>query len=95
MGTTKHDKISKYLANKEGTQYNEGKGADIIAHSKIIEVVTHEPDLYSSLDQLRGYRKPKYIATPPELVGKAKEITKGTGVGVMGPTGRIKKRARR
>ena len=95
MGTTKHDKISEYLAKKEGTQYNEGMGPDVKAQNRVIEVATHESDLYSSVDQLRGYRKPKYIATLPELVEKATEITKGTGIGVMGPTGRIKKRAHR
>lgn len=95
MGTTKHDKISKCLAKKEGAEYNEGKGPDVIGRNRVIEVATHEGDLYSSPDQLRGYRKPKYIATLPELVEKAKEITKGTGIGVMGPTGRIKKRGRR
>ncbi len=92
MGKSKHDKISERLAKKFKTEYNEGKGPDVIGE-KIVEVATHESDLYTSMDQLKGYRKPKYLATIPELVKKAKEITKGTKVGVMGPTGGIKKRA--
>ena len=92
MGQTRHDKIAKGLARKFRTEYNEGEGPDIKS-SKIIEVATHKSDLYSSMDQLKGYQKPKYIATTPELVKKAKEITSGTKVGVMGATGRIKKRA--
>ena len=92
MGQSKHDKIAERLAKKFGTDYNEGKGPDIKA-KKIIEVATHESDLYASMDQLKGFHKPKYLATTPKLVRKAKEITKGTKVGVMGPTGSIKKRA--
>lgn len=93
MGLSKHDKISNYLAKKYKTEYNEGPGPDVNAEERAIEVASHESDLYSSLDQLKGFRKPRYIATPSELVKKAKEITKGTGIGVMGPTGTIRKKA--
>lgn len=37
--------------------------------------------------------KPRYLATTSDLLKKAQEITKGTKVGVMSPTGRIAKRA--
>ena len=93
MGQSKHDRIAKDLARQHNTEYNKGPGPDIKAEHRIIEVATHESDLYSSLDQLKGYRKPKYIATTPELFEKAKKITKGTGIGVMGPTGTIRKKA--
>ena len=93
MGQSKHNKIAKSLAKQHKTEYNEGPGPDIKAKNRIIEVATHESDLYSSLDQLKRYQKPRYIATTPELVEKAKEITKGTGIGVMGPTGTIRKKA--
>lgn len=43
--------------------------------------------------QLQGFRKPRYLATTSELVPLALEITEGTSVGVMGPTGHIAKRA--
>jgi hypothetical protein len=43
--------------------------------------------------QLQGFHKPRYLATSSELLKKAQELTKGTKVGVMGPTGRITKRA--
>ncbi len=94
MGLTKHDKIAKNLAKREESFYNKGKGPDIKGARRVIEVVTHDSDSYSSLDQVKGFRKPKYIATPPELVKKAKNVTKGTGIGVMGPTGKIHKRSR-
>jgi len=93
MEKSKHDKIAEKLAKKFATEYNEGKGPDVKAE-KIIEVATHESDLYTSIDQLKGYKKPRYLATTPKLVKKAKEITKGTKIGVMGSTGHIKKRAR-
>ncbi len=93
MGQSKHDKIAKYLAKINKTEYNEGPGPDIQAKNRIIEVVTHESDLYSSLDQVKRFQKPKYIATTPDLVRKAKDVTKGTGIGVMGPKGTIKKKA--
>jgi hypothetical protein len=81
MGQSKHDKIARNLAKKHKTEYNEGPGPDVLAKNKVIEVVSHESDLYPSIDQLKGYQKPKYIAT------------KGTGIGVMGPTGIIRKKA--
>ena len=93
MGLSEHDRIAKYLAKKHKTEYNEGRGPDIKAKERIIEVAARESDLCSSLDQLKGFQKPRYIASPSELVKKAKEVTKGTGVGVMGPTGTIRKRA--
>lgn len=43
--------------------------------------------------QLQGFQKPRYLATTSDMLKKAEEITKGTKVGVMGPTGRIVKRA--
>lgn len=93
MGQSKHDQISKFLAKKHKTEYNAGPGPDVTAKNRIIEVVTHESDLYLSLDQVKRFQKPKYIATTPDLVKKAKEVAKGTGIGVMGPTGTIRKKA--
>ncbi|MCK5602209.1 hypothetical protein KAR91_10080 [Candidatus Pacearchaeota archaeon] len=93
MGLSKHDKIAENLSKKYKSEYNKGPGPDVNAKERAIEVVSHESDLYSSLDQLKRFRKPTYIATPSELVKKAKEVTKGTGIGVMGPTGTIRKKA--
>jgi len=94
MANTNHDKIAKELAETFGTKYNKGKGPDIKTKNKVIEVVTHESDLYSSIKQIGRYQKPKYFAVPNKLVNKAKEITKGTGIGLITPTGIIKKKSR-
>jgi hypothetical protein len=93
MGQSKHDQIANRIAKKEGTTYNEGPGPDVKGAKRVIEVATHEGDLMDSMRQLQGFDKPRYLATTSELVKKAQEITKGTKVGVMGPTGRIAKRA--
>ena len=94
MTDSKHDRIAKGLAKKHGVDYNEGKGPDVKADDRVIEVVTHESDLYSSVAQVNRFKKRKYFAVPPELLKKAKSVTDGTGIGVMTPTGIIKKRSR-
>lgn len=93
MGQSKHDQIAKRIAKKEGTTYNEGQGPDVQGSKRVIEVATHESDLRDSMRQLQGFQKPRYLATRSDLLGRAKELVKGTKVGVMGPTGRIVKRA--
>jgi len=90
---SKHDKIAKRLADKYGVEYNEGEGPDIKAPNKIIEVATHDPDIEESKKQLKGYQKPRYLAVPSDKINLAKEAVEGTGIGVMGPTGLIHKKA--
>jgi len=93
MGLSKHDEIAKRLAKQQGTDYNQGQGPDIIGPRRVIEVATHVGDLEDSTRQLQGFDKPRYLATTSDLLKKALEVAKGTGVGVMGPTGHIAKRA--
>ena len=93
MGKSKHDEIANRIARKEKTEYNKGPGPDIQTLKRVIEVATHESDLKDSMRQLQGFKKPRYLATTPKMIKKAKEITNGTKVGVMGPTGHIAKRA--
>jgi len=95
MADSKHDRISKKLAAQNGVEYNKGEGPDVKAEDRVIEVVTHESDLYSSLRQVSRFKKPRYIAAPRELQKKARELTQGTGIGVMGTTGTIIKRSRK
>jgi hypothetical protein len=93
MGLSKHDEIAARLAKQQGTEYNPGQGPDVIGPHRVIEVATHVGDLEDSMRQLQGFDKPRYLATPSDLLKKALDLTEGTGVGVMGPTGRIAKRA--
>lgn len=93
MTPSKHDEIAHRLARTERTNYNKGPGPDIDTPKRVIEVAVRQGDLQDSMRQLQGFRKPRYLATTSALTKKAKEMTKGTQVGVMGPTGRIAKRA--
>ena len=92
---SEHDIIAGRLARKFKTRHRR-EGVDIRKGSRAIEAAASESDLYQSMSQLRASRKQhKYVAVPSGLLGKAKEIAKGTGIGVMGPTGKIHKRSRR
>ena len=93
MGLSKHDRIAERLARKEGAGYNEGQGPDVIGSRRVIEVAVKKPDLKDSVRQLQGFRKPRYLATTSDLLDDALALTKGTKIGVMGPTGHIAKRA--
>lgn len=90
-----HDRIASRLANKFRTRHRR-TGVDLHAKDKAIEVAASTGDLHQSMGQLRASRKPKkYLAVPPSYVPRAKRLTKGTGVGVMTPSGKIRKRSRR
>ena len=93
MGLSKHDEIAKRLAKQEGTEYTPGQGPDVKGSRRVIEVAAHPGDMEDSMRQLQGFHKPRYVAVPSDLIEKAKQMTKGTQVGVMGPTGHIAKRA--
>ena len=89
---SKHDKIANRLVNKLDVEYNKGKGPDIKGR-QIIEVATHDSDINASKKQLQGFRKPRYLAVPTDKIGLAKEAVERSGIGVMGPTGKIHKKA--
>lgn len=88
---TKHDRTATRLAKREGVSYNRGKGADIKAPGRAIEVETAET-VKDGLRQLQGYRMPVYIAGDDEkATAAAVEVTEGKTAGVMDPNGRIVK----
>ena len=88
---TKHDRTATRLAGREGVPYNRGRGADIQAPGRAIEVESRDT-VRDGLRQLQGHRKPVYIAgTDREATEAAIEATEGTTVGVMDPNGRIVK----
>lgn len=88
-----HDKLADALAKKFGTEHRR-KGVDIKKGKRAIEVAVKKDDIVKSVKQLNKSRKPvKYLAVPPKKVGLAKEVTEGTGIGVMSTTGKIRKPA--
>lgn len=95
MSETQHDRIAKAIAKRKGAIYPPSKGADIVTSDEAIEVEVDEAKLSEGMQQLRGYRKRRYLAVPKNLVEAAKERAKGTQVGVMDDTGRIHKSAGR
>ncbi len=94
MSKSIHDKIAEQIAKKIGTEYKAHEGIDVVK-DKVIEVETKKGSLSQGLQQVIRSQKPRYIAVNKPNIQNALEITKGTGVGVMGPTGRIIKRASR
>ena len=88
---SKHDRTAKRLAQREGVDYNRGQGADVKGSRRVIEAET-EATAPDGLRQLRGYRRPVYIAGADAKATKAAlRATKGTTVGVMNSTGKIMK----
>jgi len=94
MPKSKHDQIAEKIAKKLGTEYRPHKGIDIVK-DKVVEVETKRDSLYHGLAQVIRSPKPRYLAVNRPSIKNALKITQGTGVGVMGPTGRIIKRASR
>jgi len=94
MSKSVHDKIAERIAKKLGTDYKPHKGIDIVK-DKVVEVETKKDSLYQGLQQVIISQKPRYLAVNKPNIENALEITKSTGVGVMGPTGRIIKGASR
>ena len=93
--TSEHNKIAERLAKRLRTKHRR-EGVDIIKNDTAIEVATTDGDIYSSLSQLkRSHKDKQYLSVPTEKIEKAKEVTKGTGIGVMGPTGKIHKKTRK
>lgn len=94
MSKSIHDEIAERIAKKIGTEYKVHKGIDIVK-DKVIEVETKRNSLSQGLQQVIRSQKPRYLAVNKPNIENALDITKGTGVGVMGPTGSIIKRASR
>ncbi len=92
---TKHDDTANRIARRKGAQYNRGQGPDVITPKSAIEVET-ENTARDGLRQLRGFRKPVYIAgADAAATEKALEVTKGTTVGVMNSRGEVVRRSTR
>ncbi len=92
---SKHDKTAARLARKLGGEYNRGQGPDINTSSQATEVETART-VEDAKRQLRGFKKPVYIAgADAEATKKALEATKGTTIGVRDQSGKILKRSTR
>lgn len=89
MMGTEHDKTAQRLARLKGVDYNRGQGPDIQSPRQAIEVETTDT-VRDGLRQLRGFKRPVYIAGADKAATDAAlEVTQGTTVGVMDPQGKI------
>jgi len=95
MSESIHDKIAERLARKMGTDYKSTKGIDIVTPNKVIEVETKKNSLPQGIRQVAHSQKARYLAVNKQNLKNALEATSGTGIGVMGPTGIIHKKASR
>lgn len=92
---SKHDQTAGRLARREGVDYNQGQGADIIGSRRVIEVET-VATAGDGLRQLQGYRRPVYIAgADADATEAALKAAEGTTVGVMNSQGKIVKSSTR
>lgn len=90
-----HEATAKRISHKYNTKYNKGKGADVRTNNIAIEVETPQTVSEASR-QLRGYKKPVYIAgTNQQAVNKALEATERTTIGVMDSKGNVMRRSTR
>jgi len=95
MAHSKHDQIAKKLAQKLNTDYNKGKGIDIITKNRVIEVETTKSGIYQGINQVKRSSKARYIAVNKDNIRNALNATKNTGIGVMDENGNIIKKAGR
>jgi len=92
---SRHDEIANKLAKKFKIEYKSDKGIDLVLKDKVIEVETKKSSLSQGIGHVVKSQKVRYLAVNKINVSNALEVTKGTGVGVMGETGRIIKKASR
>lgn len=59
--SSSHDRTAKKIARKNNVEYNKGQGPDIKTSLRAIEVETKDT-VSDGLRQLRGFKKPVYIA---------------------------------
>ena len=94
MGT-KHDETANRIARKRHASYNRGQGPDVLTPGAAIEVETRNT-VADAARQLRGFRKPVYVAGADQAATDAAlERYADSTIGVMDPNGKIVKRSNR
>jgi len=85
---SEHDKTAERIAGKLGGKYNRGQGPDVNTPSQATEVETAET-VEDAKRQLRGFKKPVYIAgAAAKATKKAVKSTEGTTIGVRDQNGK-------
>ena len=90
-----HNDTARRIAQRYRAEYNRKKGPDIVTDKVAIEVETAKT-VSDGFRQLRGFRKPVYIAgATPQATDRALEKARDTTVGVMDQNGEILKKSSR
>lgn len=90
-----HDEIADRLAKKFKTKHRR-EGVDIVSKNRAMEVAITKEDMVQSFGQLKRSRaQKKYLIVPPPLYKNAERLLKDSGIGIMNPRGKIRKRSRR
>ena len=93
--SSKHDQAAQRLANRLGTEYNRGKGPDVITKDQVTETETVNT-VADAARQLSGFKKPVYVqGADAATTKKAVERYGDTTIGVRNPQGTIVKRSTR
>ena len=96
MESKEHEEIAKRIARRQGVQYRaESRGPDIKTPQRVVEVGVDPRRVAEEIRQVIRSRKARYVAGPLDFAKAALEATRGRGVGVMGPQGKILKRGTR
>jgi hypothetical protein len=95
MSMSKHDEIAKKLAKKFHTDYKSKKGIDLVTQDRVVEIETKKEGICQGIKQVEKSSKVRYLAVNKINIDNALEATQGTGIGVMGETGKIIKKAGR
>jgi len=95
MTKSKHDLIAEFLAKKFNTEYKSDKGIDLVTPDRVIEVETKSEGLDQGIIQIAHSSKARYLAVSNRIIRLARELTEGSGIGIMSEKGRIIKRAGR
>lgn len=95
MANTLHDQIAKKIATKKDVEYKSDKGIDVKTSTQAIEVEVDPNKFKEGIRQLQGTDRARYLAVPTKHKKEALEATKRLKTGVMLPSSKIVKRAKR
>lgn len=95
MSKSKHDLIAEFLARKFNTEYKSDKGIDLVTKDRAIEIETKREGLDQGIGQIAHSSKARYLAVSERIVKLARELTEGSGIGIMNERGKIIKKAGR
>lgn len=95
MGKHQNKNAVRKIENRLGVK-ERAQGVDFVVDGNAYEFAETKEDIRESIGQLKRSRVPriKKLIVPNNLESFAKEVTKGTGIGVENISGKILKKSR-